>query len=61
MNFNFNPSKPRKCANCGRLESRHKSGTYECPKGKATRVGYTVYGPEVFVARKAPTKIERVK
>jgi hypothetical protein len=55
--FDFGTKKPSICANCGRLEGRHKSKTSECPKGKATRVGYTTYGPETFKKKKAPIKI----
>ena len=50
--FNFSPEKPKKCANCGRLERMHRARTAECPIGQRTRVGYTAYGPNVFKEKK---------
>lgn len=46
------------CEACGEVRSEHKAVTFECPNGKKTRIGYTRFGPDVFVpsGRMKPSK-----
>jgi hypothetical protein len=36
------------CIHCRQKPGEHKTKTYECPSGKATRIGVLHYGPTVY-------------
>jgi hypothetical protein len=41
-----------KCKVCGRCKGYHKSGTFNCPIGMRSRVGYLNFHPKnVFLAK----------
>lgn len=37
-----------KCKNCGKEEGFHKAKTKNCPMGRRTRIGYTMYAETIY-------------
>jgi hypothetical protein len=45
-----------KCKVCGKIRGMHQNKTNMCPRGLKTRIGYTSFGPSVFVLKPSSKK-----
>jgi hypothetical protein len=41
----------QKCKLCGKERGKHKAVTLQCPIGMKSRIGYTSYSNQIFVAK----------
>lgn len=45
-----------KCKICGKTRGLHQTKTAMCPRGLKTRIGYTSFGPTVFILKPSSKK-----